>query len=295
MKQTTTIKTAKNALLELAFAFASVAMALLIGTSVSADGPSFGPVGASRPTYTVEHPAAVATWNSITDRTNLPAVANGDERNFVWVREYGVGEYQDQLAVKGDKQYEVMMYYHNNAGSNMNNADPEHAIMFRARAKASFPAELAAQEVGIIRGELEADNATAVWDEAWIISDEEITLEYVAGSAKLYNNSTKMSNPTGSGRILPSSLFSTAGTLIGWHDLDGVLPGCTQYSGWIRYVIQTDTVEAPVPEPTPEPEEPEELPTTGPVEVVGALVGGTVLTVAIVYYVRSRQTLGKTI
>lgn len=293
MKQTTTkIKTWKSALLELGFAISTVAMALFIGTTVSADGPTFGP---ARQTYTVEQPASTATWNSITNRTNLPAVANGDERNFVWVREYGKGEYQDQLAVSGDKQYEVMMYYHNNAGSNMNTADPQNAIMFRARAKASFPEELAAQEVGIIRGELEADNAVAVWDEAWIISNEDVNISYVAGSAKLYNNSTRMSDPAGSGRILPSTLFSTTGTLIGWHDLDGVLPGCTQYSGWIRYVLQTETVETPIVPGEPEPEIPEELPTTGPVEVVGILVGTTMLVIAVVYYVRSRQTMDKTI
>jgi hypothetical protein len=295
MKQTTKIKTWKTALVELTLAFSTVAMALLIGTTVSADGPTFGPVGPSRPTYTLAEPAPKATWNSITDQTDLPAVSNGDERNFVWVREYGKGEYQDQLAIEGGKQYEVMMFYHNNAASNLNASDPRNAIMFRARVQASYPEELAAQEVGIIRGELMADNATSVWDEAWVISSQDITLSYVAGSAKLYNNSNQMSNPAGSGRILPSSLFSESGTLIGWHDLDGVLPGCTYYSGWIRYVIETETVEVPV---TPEePEEPvvPELPETGPVEVVGVLVGTTMLVIAVVYYVRSRQSMDKTI
>ncbi|MCL2038500.1 hypothetical protein FWG86_01165 [Candidatus Saccharibacteria bacterium] len=296
MKQTTKIRTAKSALLELGFAVFAVALALFIGTTVSADGPSFGP---ARPTYTVEQPASRATWNSITDRTNLPAVAGGDERNFVWVREYGVGEYQDQLAITSGRQYEVMMYYHNNAGANLNAVDPQNAIMFRARARASFPSELAAQEVGIIRGELEADNATTVWDEAWIISNEPVSIEFIAGSAKLYNNTTDQ--PGNSPVTLPSTLFSSAGTLIGYQTSGGrfveqyvgVLPGCVQYSGWIRYVLQTTAIEVPAdPE---EPEDPEELPRTGPVEVIGFLIGTTMLVIAVVYYVRSRQTLNKTI
>ena len=292
MKQTTKIKTWKSALVELALALTTVATALFIGTTVSAEGPSFGP---ARQTYTLQNPAPRAVWNSITDQTDLPAVANGDERNFVWVREYGRGEYQDQLAITGGRQYEVMMFFHNNAAANLNTSSPQTAIMFRARAKASFPSELAAQEVGIIRGELMADNADAVWDEAWVISNEDITLSYVAGSAKLYNNSSRMSDPPGSGRILSSNLFSTNGTMIGWHDLDGVLPGCTQYSGWIRYVFNATTVEGPKDPGDPEPDEPEELPETGPVEVVGILVGGTMLVIAVVYYVQSRKTINKTI
>jgi hypothetical protein len=46
-----------------------------------------------------------------------------------------------------------------------------------------------------------------------------------------------MSNPAGSGRILPASFFSDAGTMIGWHNLDGVLPGGFTYSGEIRYIF----------------------------------------------------------
>jgi hypothetical protein len=290
-KQTTKIKTWKNALAEVGLAVVTVAIALFIGTTVSADGPTFGP---NRPTFTLANPAPRAVWNSIIDQQGLPPIAGGDERNFLWVREYGRGDFQDQLAITGGRQYEAMIFFHNNAAENLNTADPHNAIMFRARARVALPSQLAAQEVGVIRAYLMADNVDTVWDEAWIISNEAVTLTYVAGSARLFNNSTQMSNPPGSGRVLPSSLFSSAGTLIGWHDLDGVLPGCTRFSGWIRFVFNSETVSEPVtPDPEP-PVEPEELPETGPVEVVGILVGTTMLVVAVVYYIRSRKTINQT-
>ncbi|MCL2371625.1 hypothetical protein FWC63_02695 [Candidatus Saccharibacteria bacterium] len=294
-KQTTKTKTWRSALVELGLAISTVAVALLIGTTVSADGPSWGPQ--DRPTFTMQNPAPRAVWNSIIDQTILPPVANGDERNFIWVREFGVGEFQNTLAIQGGRQYEVMMYFHNNAADNLNREDPRNAIMFRARTRVILPDTLEAQEVGIIRAYLMADNADTVWDEVWIISNEAVEIAFVPGSARLFNNSNRMHD--GSGRVLPSSLFSASGTLIGWHDLDGVLPGCTYYSGWIRFVFNTVAIEEYKPIPPQPPEEPgdgpEELPETGPVEVVGVMVGTTLLVIAVVYYVRSRRSIDQTV
>ena len=199
---------------------------------------------AARITYTSNKLPPRVRWNSLTGQPGLPAAANGDERNFVWIRQYNTGEYQNQIVIESGKQYEVMLYYHNNAGADIDKQNIQNTVMFRAAAKSSFPNELTPQQTGIIRGELRAHNAATVWSEAKIVSNEAVALEFIAASAKLYNNSTKMSSPAGSGRILPSSLFSEAGTLIGWHNLDGVLPGGAMYSGRIKYVLNVKTINS---------------------------------------------------
>jgi hypothetical protein len=130
-----------------------------------------------------------------------------------------------------------MVFYHNNADANQNHLDPQNAVMFRAVAKSFFPKTLAAGETGVIRAELMARNAATVWDEAEIVSNEAVSLEFIDGSSKLFNASTRMSSPAGSGRALPQSFFTDTGTLIGWHNLDGVLPGGEAYAGYIRYVL----------------------------------------------------------
>ena len=77
---------------------------------------AWGP--ADRPTYTNASPADFATFNSITDNVGI-----GDERNFVRVREAGTSNtYVDELEVVPGKEYEVMIYYHNDAGSNTNSS-----------------------------------------------------------------------------------------------------------------------------------------------------------------------------
>ncbi len=38
-------------------------------------------------------------------------------------------------------------------------------------------------------------------------------------------------------------LFSEQGTYLGYDDLNGILPGCDEYSGHVNYTIQTQAVD----------------------------------------------------
>ena len=63
----------------------------------------------------MESPADYATFNSITNNNQI-----GDERNFVRVREKGVGNFRDSAVIEAGKRYTVQIFYHNNAKSSLN-------------------------------------------------------------------------------------------------------------------------------------------------------------------------------
>lgn len=77
----------------------------------------------------------------------------------------------------------------------------------------------------------------AVWDSAFITAKENVTLHYIASSARIYNQW----GANGAG--LSTNLFSDNGTFIGMNDLDGFIPGCDEYSGGVVYTIETKPME----------------------------------------------------
>ncbi len=92
-----------------AAALMMLALAIIVPASLFAWGPD-------RPTYTYEHPSDHVTFNSITDNPNV-----GDERNFVRIREDVAGTtYTDNVDLQVGHTYNVEVYYHNNAASNLN-------------------------------------------------------------------------------------------------------------------------------------------------------------------------------
>ena len=89
---------------------AIVATAIAVPTALFAWGPS-------RATFTTAVPATYVTFNSITDNPS-----QGDERNFVKVREANAGNetYSDSISLTAGSEYVVYIYFHNNAASNYN-------------------------------------------------------------------------------------------------------------------------------------------------------------------------------
>lgn len=277
----------KNPQLKLiTFSLALVAN-LLAGTTAAAWGPE-------RPTYTMDDPAEHATFNSIIDNPGV-----GDERDFVRVAEVtkdGSALYRSDIAVEPDKEYEVYIYYHNDASSTYN--DEAHGFVGVARdtrLAVSFPLTLKAGQRAAINGTITSSSTdpAAVWDEAYITATEDMTLHYVAASAKIYNKWGT------NGSVLSTSLFSQQGTYLGSSQLTGVILGCDEYSGHVILRIQTKSVpagEEPVPEnpvtpEVPEDPTPEELPKTGPAEVVLLVVVVLALTAGGIYWYRTHATL----
>lgn len=252
--------------------------------------------GPERPTYTNEQPADHATFNSITNNA-----AVGDERDFVRIEEKNSGrKYSSEIILEAGKQYEVYIYYHNDASETYNDAAHNLVGVARdVRLASDFPKSLEANERGAVTGRITSSNAQpeAVWDEAYVTAKEAMTLHYVTGSAKIYNQ-WKVNGST-----LSTNLFSSTGTFIGLNELNGVILGCDKYSGQVVYTIQTKAVAEPTPEPdpTPEPEPepestpetPEELPETGPAEIVLAVVVVIAVVAGGVYWYKSSKAVKK--
>lgn len=245
---------------------------MLGGVPVSAWGPE-------RPTYTMAHPAEKAVFNSITDNAAI-----GDERDFVRIAEVDSGKaFTSELIIEPDKDYIVMIYYHNDASATFNDvAHNRVGFAENVRMSSFFPSKLDKGERGKVDGVITASNTdpASVWDEAYITAREAVTLEYIEGSAVIRNQKGS------DGTLLSAALFTNEGVLLGTNSLNGLVPGCDEYAGQVFYRFHTTGITAAEPETpeTPEepdvpvvpdeptPEVPEELPTTGPAEVALAVV-----------------------
>ncbi|RWZ78199.1 MAG: DUF11 domain-containing protein [Candidatus Microsaccharimonas sossegonensis] len=213
---------------------AIVAAAIIIPVAVNAYGPE-------RATFTYENPAPYVTFNSI---TNNPKV--GDERNFVRVKEDSTTTtYGKDVTLQPGKTYQVEVYYHNNAASNLNASGV--GIAKDVSLRMQMPASIAAGASDTVDGFINSSNAnpTSVWDSANLKngSTGAVALRYVAGSAKVTSNGAV------NGATLPDA-FLTTGTPLGYDALNGTLPGCNQYAGYVTYkftVVQPNfTVEKTV-------------------------------------------------
>lgn len=212
----------------LALAASAPLLALVTAANTFAWGPE-------RQTFTMEEPATYPTFNSI---TNNPTI--GDERDFVRVGEINddVTALKNEIEVIPGKQYLVYIYFHNNASATFNDsAHNNSGIALATRMSSSFSTVITPENKGTITGTVTANNSNpaSVWDEAYMTTKtDKVLLRYVSGSAKIYNDW-----PT-NGQIMPSNLFTEAGTAIGLTALNGVIPGCEEYHGVVTYVLQAE-------------------------------------------------------
>ena len=273
--------------------------AVISATSLGGVALAWGPT--DRPTYTMKDPADHAVFNSMTDSSSV-----GDERDFVRIVEKGVnGTYSSKITIEPDKEYDVYIYYHNNASATYNSKAHNYVgVATDARISSSFPQKLTAGQEGAVSGIIswaslaDRDNIQKVWDEAWVTASEDMILHYVTGSAKIYNGGKT------NGKVLDANLFSENGTYLGYDDLNGVLLGCDEYAGHINYTIQTEgTTDAPnnpedptnpgEPNKPSNPNKPNNLPNTGPAEVFLAVALVLVIIAGIVYFVKTRKAVQK--
>lgn len=213
---------------------AIIAAAIIVPIAVNAYGPE-------RATFTYESPAPYVTFNSI---TNNPSV--GDERNFVRVKEASnTTTYGNDVTLQPGKKYQVQVFYHNNAASNLNASGV--GIAKDVSLRMQMPATIAGSASDTVDGFINSSNAkpTSVWDSAGLKngSSSAVALRYVQGSAKVTSNGAV------NGATLPDA-FLTSGTPLGYDSLNGTLKGCNQYSGYVTYeftVVQPNfTVEKTV-------------------------------------------------
>lgn len=194
---------------------AAVVGAVLIPAALLAWGPS-------RPTYTLQNPADHVTFDSITDNPNI-----GDERDFVGIRQAGTNNtWTDNMSVQPGKTYTVRMYVHNDAASNLN------LVAQNVTAKFNLPTTTGKSIE--VDGYIDSSNAspTEVYDDATFNSSQDFNLAYVPGSLKYENNAFGAA-----GTPVSESVFTSAGALLGYDKLDGNIPGCMQYAGYLSFNV----------------------------------------------------------
>ena len=154
------------------------AIATLLAGNFAGTALAWGP---ERTTYTNESPAPYATFNSITNN-----VAVGDERNFVRVGEVGSTEpYRDEIEVVPGKEYEVYVYYHNDAASNTNKDG--YGMATNTRVSSGYPTTLKPGDRGMVSGIISWSYVTPekpndaqtgkVWDEAYLTTKSDNVIE----------------------------------------------------------------------------------------------------------------------
>lgn len=203
-----------------------MATAVLVPASLLAWGPD-------RPTFTTANPAGYVTFNSITDNP-----VHGDERNFVQIKEASASNstYAEEVALQPGKEYEVFVYFHNNAASNFNDAAHDYKGIAKDTAmRIQMPGIVKAGEKARITGVVSASNANPaqVWDEAYGTSASAVALRYVQDSATIHSRGAV------DGQKLPSELLTT-GTKLGYDALDGKVPGCNEYAGYVTFRFKVD-------------------------------------------------------
>ncbi len=195
--------------------------------------------GPERELFTMKSPADYVTFNSITDN---PAI--GDERNFVRIREVvSADPYRDSVVVKSGHEYEVYIYFHNNAKSSLNESGKGIARGVKVTSALSSWTVNRSRQVKV-SAILKAVNANPpkIWDSAFISteSEKDITLRYIAGSAIIHNAYKA------DGAILSDDhLFGSDGVYIGENRLNGLIPACVEYSGYITYRLSAEKTMEP--------------------------------------------------
>lgn len=257
-------------------ASASLALALL-PASVALAG--WGP---DRPTFTWDNTATYITFNSI---TNNPSV--GDERAFFSGKDANSsGNVQENLHVTDNEEIIMRVYFHNNAASNLN------LVATNTRVKIFLPTK--AESKTFATSYIVADNANpmAVADTFDMNGDRPFTLEYEKGSAQLWNNVFR-------GATLSDDIVTNNGALVGYDKIDGRVPGCAQYSGYVTIKARVHMQPAPTPTPTPTPTPKptpkpapapaKSLPNTGAGDVLGIFAGASAAGSAAHMAVRARR------
>lgn len=206
---------------------ATLAAAVVVPAALFAWGPQ------DRPTYTYANPADHVTFNSMTGTPHY-----GDERNFVRIKEATAANstYTDKVNLQPGKEYSVMVYFHNNAKTSLNSEENQFkGIATNTKMRVQMPATVKAGETASIVGFISADNAQPkeVVDEAEGVASNNIALRYVPDSAVIGSNGAV------NGTKMPETLYTT-GAALGFDALNGKLPGCNEFAGYVVFKVKVD-------------------------------------------------------
>jgi uncharacterized repeat protein (TIGR01451 family) len=157
----------------------------------------------------------------------------GDERAFADARrsdQTASGSYKNVLpdVNKGSKEVVIRTYVHNNANISTNAS----GLGVARGTKVRIDLPEATNNVLRARSYISANNAALVEDTVDFTGTQNFRVEYVPGSAKMFNNKAFTS-----GVQLSDSIITT-GALIGDDALDGELPGCFEYEATVFITVK---------------------------------------------------------
>lgn len=164
----------------------------------------------------------------------------GDERPFLDARRSDQtpnGGYKNVLdnVTDGSKEVVLRLYIHNNANQSTNASGL--GIARDSKVRISLPTAEASSLRA--RGYITASNAATVEDTVDFVDGKAFRVEYIPGSATLYNN-----GPFAGGVKLADSIV-TSGAPIGYDALNGNLPGCFDYAAVVNIRVKVIPKETP--------------------------------------------------
>jgi uncharacterized repeat protein (TIGR01451 family) len=222
---------------KLAVLVAAIAAAIIVPIAVTA-----GYEPANRPVKTYTGPDSVAfdypVFNSWVNTPNY-----GDERAFFDAGTATSGPYKDQLAVTPGQEITLRMYIHNGAAPSLNGTNFNGPGVARnARIQVFLPTATSTSLRSF--GYIIADNTNPGWvaDSVDFNSSVPVSLEYVAGSARLANGA----HPNGV--ALPDSIIqhdnqfnvNRPAAPIGYQNMDGNFPGCFEYDAFVTIKVKVN-------------------------------------------------------
>jgi len=227
MKKST--KTGLGIVAAAALATTGAIVAFAIGSSNDSERVNLG----CRGTYDLGN---YVTFNSITDASCNVLGGEAGEKAFTAISEYGKNSWNDNTVVEDGKTYTLRMYVHNNSVSDEND---DRVV---DEGKENTVAKNTTVRVDAQRGDYEghknsfyllgnifADNAkpNRVYDHTYMYSanGEEFDFEY--------SNARYLSGNGQTFDLNGANLFSQNGVLVGYDKMDGNLPGCSKFSGWV--------------------------------------------------------------
>lgn len=200
---------------------------------------AWGDSNGGRPSYTVNQINNGAlgntiTFNSISNNPNI-----GDEKNFVGIREKtgtnaGINNtWYDSMTVEEGKTYLVRMYVHNNSPLGLDAVAKDVVATFNVPTTVGKSIE--------VNGFIDSSNAnpSRYWDNATFKSTSDFSLAYVSGSALFENNGIGANG----GVKLSDNIVKNSGVKLGYNSLNGELPGCFQYAGYVTIEVKPTFVK----------------------------------------------------
>ncbi len=198
--------------------------------------------GGGRPSYTeaeINKLQADGKWGNKIVFNSISDNPIGNEKNFVAARpctQANCGGANantvwnaNEIEVEDGKTYIVRMYVHNNNPNGYNGVAKDTTVKF------SVP-NTSAKSIDV-SGHISSSNATpsAYEDDVVFKSNTPFHLEYVYGSALLENQKVAKGGLALSDEIVNAK---TGGVLIGYDALDGNIPGCYSYDGFVAIQVK---------------------------------------------------------